>query len=94
MTPWNRSRQLGAIRGLGLDQGDPFDVLSGILFNGDFTILRAALVPPSVVRAHAKPQAHVNGWRFMLTEAVWELPGVIDVTEPVRVAALLGADTA
>jgi hypothetical protein len=87
MTPWNRSRQLGAIRGLEPGKGDPFDVLIGILFNGDFTILRAALIPISVVRSSAKPQAHVNGWRFMLTDGVWELPGVIDVTEAVRAAA-------
>src|SRR4051794_198447 len=43
LTLRNRSRQLGFIRGLEKEE-DPFDVLVGILFNADFSILRAALV--------------------------------------------------
>ena len=87
ITPWNRSRQLGAIRGLGPTSSDPFDVLVGVLFNGDFTVLRAALIPVSVVRTNAKAQPHVNGWRLMLTDGVWLLPDVVDATEQVRAAA-------
>jgi hypothetical protein len=84
ITPWNPSRQLSAIRGLEPGQADPFDSLVGILFNGDFTIMRAAIVPLSVVRLQARPQPRVNGWRFVLTEAVWLIPGVEDATEKVR----------
>jgi hypothetical protein len=62
ITRWNVSRQLSAIRGLGEGNPDPFDQLIGILFNGDFTILRAAMVPLGVVRSQARLQAHVNGW--------------------------------
>jgi len=84
MTRWNPSRQLSTIRGLESGRGDPFDVLIGILFHGDFAILRAALLPLTVVRTQARPQPHVNGWRLMLTDAVWTLPGVRDVTDMVR----------
>ena len=86
ITPWNPSRQLSAIRGLGAS-GDPFDVLLGILFDGEFRVWRAALVPLSVVKLRAKRQEHVNAWRLMLTEPVWALLGVTDVTERVRAAA-------
>lgn len=88
ITRWNPSRQLSAIRGLGEGSPDPFDQLIGILFNGDFTILRAAMVPLGVVRSQARLQAHVNGWRFMLTDAIWTLPGVRDVTKEIATACL------
>jgi hypothetical protein len=86
ITRWNPSRQLSAIRGLGAS-GDPFDLLLGILFDGEFRVWRAAVVPLSVVKLRAKRQEHVNAWRLMLTEPVWALPGVTDVTERVRAAA-------
>jgi hypothetical protein len=86
ITRRNPSRQLSAIRGLATE-GDPFDVLLGILFDGEFRIWRAALVPLSVVKLRAKRQEHVNAWRLMLTEPVWTLPGVTDVTKRVRAAA-------
>lgn len=86
ITRWNRSRQLSAIRGLAADHA-PFDMLLGILFDGEFRVWRAALVPLSVVRLRAKRQEHVNAWRLMLTEPVWALPGVADVTDRVRAAA-------
>lgn len=86
MTPWNKSRQLGAIRGLTLD-ADPFDVLLAVLFYPDFGIQRAALVPISIVRSRAKRHEYINAWRLMLTDAVWDLPGVQDVTALIAAAA-------
>lgn len=88
ITKWNPSRQLSAIRGLEPGLGDPFDVLAGILFDGDFIVTRAALIPISVVRLRTNRQDHVNAWRLMLTDSVWLLAGVEDVTEKVRVAAI------
>jgi hypothetical protein len=41
------SRQLSALRNL---SNDPFDVLAGVSFNSDFTILRAALIPIALVK--------------------------------------------
>lgn len=30
--------------------------------------------------------ATFDAWRFMLRDSVWELPGVVDVTDPLRAA--------
>ena len=84
ITRWNSSRQLSTIRGLDSEDGDPFDLLAGILFDDQFMVTRAALVPVAIVRARATLQTHVNGWRFMLAEALWDVPGVVDVTERIR----------
>ncbi|MBI3748062.1 MAG: hypothetical protein HY262_04340 [Chloroflexi bacterium] len=86
LTASNGSRQLGFIRGLETDE-DPFDVLVGILFNADFTVLRAAMVPIEVVRARVARIDYVNAWRLVLTDAVWSVPGVEDVTDRIRAAA-------
>lgn len=77
------SRQLSFIRGLD-DDTDPFDYLIGILFNEDFTIWKAAQVPVVVVRENSTWIARVNGWRFMLRDSVWTLPGVVDATRPLQ----------
>ena len=86
LTPRNQSRQLGFVRGLGLDI-DPFDQLVGILFEPDFRIRRAALIPVSIVRERVNRVEYVNAWRFMLSESVWSVDGVKDVTEQIRGAA-------
>lgn len=80
-TPTNRSRQLSAIRGF------EFDYLVGVLYNFDFTVMRAAQVPVELVRQHSTWTPHVNGWRFHLRDSIWALPGVIDLSAPLRAAA-------
>lgn len=87
-TPTNGSRQLSAIRGLEVEDVHPFDFLVGVLYSFDFTVMRAAQIPVSIVRQYARPTPHVNGWRFMLRDSVWLLPGVLDVSQAVRTAAL------
>lgn len=87
-TPTNGSRQLSAIRGLEVEDTHPFDYLVGVLYNFDFTVMKAAQIPIAIVRQHARATPHVNGWRFILRDSVWALDGVIDVTEPIRVVAL------
>ncbi len=77
-------RQLGVMRALP-DAG--FDYLAAILFNRDFSVRRAALVPHAMVLARAVHVRHVNGWRFILDDAVWLLEGVQDVTSSLRSAA-------
>lgn len=83
LTRHNTSRQLSAIRNLG---GKPFDVLATVLLGGDFRVSRAALVPIEVVQDQSTFISHVNAHRFLLRDAIWQLPGVIDVTEQVRSA--------
>lgn len=74
-------RQLSAIRNL---PALNFDFLAAVLFDSDFTVYRAAIVPHSVVLARAVHIKHVNGWRFVLEDAVWQVDGVQDVTDVLR----------
>jgi hypothetical protein len=83
MTPHNRSRQLSAIRGM---EHRHFDALAGVLFNADFSVMRAALIPYERVKEHGTPDEHTNSWRFLLTDAVWTLPGVEDITAKLQEA--------
>jgi hypothetical protein len=83
LTPRNPSRQLSFIRGLG--QGN-FTYLAGVLFTEDYQILRACVIPRTVVEKFAKFVPHVNGWRLILRESIWEEPGVLDITERLTAA--------
>jgi len=82
----NTSRQLGAIRRL--DERN-FDVLAAVLFDADFSVMRAALIPHSLVLASAKRVENTNSWRFMLRNGVWECEGVRDVTNALVTAQSL-----
>jgi hypothetical protein len=75
----NGSRQLSAIR-----DPDGFDILAAVLFDDEFRILRAALIPARVVRDHSKFIAHTNSHKFLLRDAIWDVTGVIDATERLR----------
>jgi uncharacterized protein DUF6998 len=86
LTARNRSRQLSFFRGLQLP-ADPFDLLVAVLFNEDFTVQRAALVPVDVVREHAVRVEYVNAWRLILRDSVWAIDGVEDVTDRIAAAA-------
>lgn len=79
----NTSRQLSAIRNLDAAQ---FDVLAGLLFDARFGILKAALIPHRTILDRAVYGAHTNSHKFMLTDDVWSLPGVRDVTAEVAAA--------
>ena len=82
-TPHNKSRQMSAIRSL---DAKHFDFLAGVLFAPDFTVLRAALIPYEQVKAQSTYVKHINGWRFLLRDAVWSLPGVRDITAELQEA--------
>lgn len=79
----NKSRQLSAMRDLAAGQ---FDVLAAVLFDDDFHIMRAALIPISVVEKRATYVAHTNSSKFMLRDDVWNELGVQDVTVQIRTA--------
>ncbi|MCY3768830.1 MAG: hypothetical protein OXG56_05630 [Gammaproteobacteria bacterium] len=55
-----RSRQLSAIRDL-----EEFDMLAAVLFDHDYRVLRAALIPTEVVRSRSKHVKHDNKWNFI-----------------------------
>lgn len=71
----NKSRQLSAIRDL-----DGFDVLAAVLFDDNYCVRRAALIPAPVVRECSNYIAHTNSYKFLLRDTIWDAPAVIDVT--------------
>ena len=82
-TPRSRSRQLSFIRNL---PARPFDVLAGVVLDGDFRVLKGALIPVETVQEIAGFVRHVNAWRLVLRDSVWELSGVRDVTSELKAA--------
>jgi hypothetical protein len=76
-TRHNSSRELSAIRKL---KERPFDFLGAVLFNEDFSVARAALIPIDVVESESKRSDHVNAWKFLLKDSIWDVPSVQDVT--------------
>jgi hypothetical protein len=83
------SRQLSSIRDL---EGGHFDFLAGVLFFADYQVMRAAIIPRSVVADHAKFQRHTNGHNFFLRDDIWNAPEVRDVTEELRGVQMQKAD--
>lgn len=77
-------RQLRAIRNLAVD---PFDHLATVLFEADFLVHRAALIPIALVKARVRRSAHTNSDVFHLRDDIWSQPGVIDVTAQLQVTA-------
>jgi hypothetical protein len=80
------SRRLGLIRRL---PDRPFDKLAAVLIDGKFRVLRGAIIPFEVVQPRATYVQSTNGWKFILRESIWDIPGVTDVTAELRAAELL-----
>ena len=74
----NKSRQMSAIRDL-----EGFDVLAAV-FDDDYRVLRAALVPIGIVSGNVRFSKHTNSNLFMLREQIWNEEGVVDVTERLK----------
>ena len=85
LTRHNDSRQLSAIRNL---ESAHFDFLAGVLFNEDFSVMKAALIPFQVVKDQAVFVKHTNGWKFVLRDSIWTLPGVEDITSRLKAAEI------
>ena len=81
ITRRNKSRQLSAIRDL---VGGHFHFLAGVLFNEDYTVLRAGLIPHAVALDRATFVEHTNSHKFLLRDDIWNAPGVRDVTAELR----------
>lgn len=75
----NPSRQLSAIRDL-----EGFDVLAAVLFDDDYNITRAALIPGAVIKEKSVYVRHTNSFKFVMKEVIWDVPDVLDVTERLR----------
>lgn len=77
ITSHNRSRQLGALRNL---ESKPFDFLVAVLFNEDFSILRAAQIPLETVTDLADFVGHTNSYKLILRDSVFDDERVKDIT--------------
>jgi hypothetical protein len=73
----NKSRQLSPIRALDKYH---FDLLAGVLFNPDFSVFKACLIPHRLVLEEARTNTHVNGAIVHLRNSWWDVTGVIDIT--------------
>lgn len=77
LTAHNGSRMLSAIREC---EKRHFDFLAGVLFNEDFSLHRACLVPFEIVLTCSKYRNHTNANIFELKEDLWMTSGVVDIT--------------
>ena len=75
----NKSRQLSIIRDF-----SSFEILAAVLFGEKFDVERAALIPKEIVQKRSKFISRTNGFRFMLTDDVWDEKLVTDVTEKLQ----------
>lgn len=76
ITPENNSRQLSAIRNL---EGKNFDFLIAVIFDKDYKILNAVMIPHEVVEEYATYKKHVNGHILHLRAAILEDSRVRDI---------------
>jgi hypothetical protein len=86
-TQYNKSRQLSALRGLN-SETPSFDVLAAVLFEPNYIVRRAILIPYALVLANSTFVRHTNSWRFLLRETAWEWCGIEDVTETLKAVSL------
>lgn len=75
----NQSCQLSAIRDV-----DRFDVPSAALFDEQYRVFRAALIPREVVRRRSRSVPHTNSYRSLPRGEVWDDGRVKDVTVELR----------
>ena len=69
----NSSRQLGVIRGL---EDRKFDVLVGVLFDRNFSLLEAYMIPHRIIAGHSKYNEHQNGHILHLKGKILQATGV------------------
>lgn len=73
ITAMNGSRQLGAIRNY---SSNDFDVLAAMLFDENFNVIEALLIPHEVVGDYASFRQHVNAHILMLQGPILSDPRV------------------
>ena len=78
------SRQLSAIRNLA---AGPLDHLGAVLFELDFLVHRAALIPIVLVKSECGGRRTQTAMCFHLRDDIWSQPGVIDVTAQLQATA-------
>lgn len=77
VTPQNSSTQLSAIRNL---SSNPFDLLAAVVFNPDFSVSYAALIPIEVIKELSRYTEHTNSNTFLFKRSVLNDPRVQTIT--------------
>ncbi len=80
ITPENKSRQLSAIRKL--NEKD-FDYLVGVVFDENYSVIDAVVVPHDVVVEYSTYREHVNAHILHLRGAILEDPRVRSIREAI-----------
>jgi hypothetical protein len=75
-TASSKPTMLSAIRGL---EKKHFDLLVAVVFNEDYTVRRAVMIPRETIEQIAKFRKHVNAHIVMLRD-MWEAEGARDIT--------------
>lgn len=81
----SRTRQLSAIRDV-----REFDTLAAVLFDNDYRVRRAALIPCAVVREWGSFVRESNSYRLTLSRDVWRDARVTDATGRLRAVVTKG----
>jgi len=55
-----------------------------VLFDANYSVLRAAIIPRDTVLAKSTFVKHTNSWKFILRDSVWDWPDVRNVTDALR----------
>lgn len=64
-----------------------FDRAAIVLFDNDYAIFKAALIPKGVVESKSAYRQHVNGWICFATDALFEDPEAEDISDLLRKVA-------
>jgi hypothetical protein len=81
VTPDNKSRQLGVIRNL---EKKAFDFLIVVIFNHEYTIDCAVMMPHEVIADYASYRKHVNGHILHLRGKILQDARVLDVRDRLK----------
>lgn len=82
LTPNNQSRMLGAIRNY---EKRDFDRLIAIIFNEEYEILHAVMIPHELVGHYAKFKAHTNGHVLVLNGRVLKDEKIISIKDGLKI---------
>lgn len=77
LTESNASRQLGVIRNV---KDKKFDFLIGILFDKDFSVQEAYLIPHELIKKYGRYSEHQNGYILQLRGELLSNKKVQDIT--------------
>ncbi len=81
VTPQNNSRQLSAIRKL---EKKDFDQLAAVIYDENFNIIEALLIPYEVVGEYATYRKHVNAHILILKGPILADPRVKDIKNKIN----------